>query len=388
MSGVEAVVDTKGVDATFNREDLDRHIRDDDSAICILTEAFESAPTNVMPLLQRHVTREVPLSLSKFVLMVIPRGSEPEKLVGGSGPVGDRDIGIDRRRSSVEEMLASQGLPALEHRLVFFDPLLHYEEVSGDNRLREDEAEEAKLDREEIWKAITNAITIRETQIWERVSQIGESLKRIREGKGLNPAEEDLVRQAKQRISEYGHLNMPNADRFLELYRGLWEGPGGRRAATLRATNNRFGDYPHRNINIFYDAVPITEKLVRDAAAGPKTKIVEIVRGAADASPEESDLRELMAVLETRIDTAFEEVVRTVAGAMRDYLANDAFFPRDASNKFWVNVQSRYGMGSGFREDVLSMYADQLDENETVLKDTAADCWRRLLITPVTEYLG
>jgi hypothetical protein len=34
------------------------------------------------------------------------------------------------------------------------------------------------------------------------------------------------------------------------------------------------------------------------------------------------------------------------------------------------------------------MYADALEDNETVLKDTAADCWRRLLIVPVTEYLG
>lgn len=389
MEHVASVVDTKGVDAAqFNREDLDRYIRDDDSALCILAEDFKSAPTNVVPLLQRHVTREAPLSMSKFVVLVIPRGSAPEKVVGGQGPVGDRDIGIELRRSQIEETLASQGLPALEHRLVFFDPLLHYEEVGGDNRLRSDEGDEAKAEREAIWEALAQAVTIRENQVWERVTHISESLKRIREGKGLNPAEEALVRQAKQRIAEYAHLNLANADRFLEEYRGLWEGPGGRRAATLRATNNRFGVYPHRNIDIFYDAIPITEKLVRAAASGQKDKIVGIVHEASDQSPEESDLRELLAVLETRIDSAFEEVVRAVAAEVRDYLATDAFHPQDSTNKFWINVQGRYGMGTGYRDDVLSMYAAQLDDHETVLKDAAAESWRKLLIDPVLEYLG
>src|SRR5208283_5369844 len=75
MANVAAVVDTKGVDAAqFNREDLDRYIRDDKSAICILAEGFDTAPTDVAPLLQRHVIPEAPLSLSKFALMVIPRG--------------------------------------------------------------------------------------------------------------------------------------------------------------------------------------------------------------------------------------------------------------------------------------------------------------------------
>ena len=82
MNRIADVVDTKGVDAAqFNREDLDRYIREDDTALCILTEGFDTAPTNVIPLLQRHITRENPLSQSKFILMVIPKGSDPEKVM-------------------------------------------------------------------------------------------------------------------------------------------------------------------------------------------------------------------------------------------------------------------------------------------------------------------
>ena len=391
MDRVSDVVDTKGVDAAqFNREDLDRYIRNDDSALCILAEGFDTAPTNVIQLLQRHVIKEAPLSLSKFVLLVIPRGTDPEKVVGGRGPVGDRELGIELRRSQIEETLSSQGLPRLGDRLLFFDPLQHFEAAGVDYRRRSDsEPKDIEADRNEAWAAISHAIKMREDQVWERVGQIEESLNKIRDGKGLNPAEEDLVREARQSIAEYRHITVVNADRFLELFRALWVGPGARHHMVLRATNNRFGVYPYRNIDVYYDAIPITEQLIRAATSGPKDAILEIVRNVRLCSPEESDLRELFSVLEVRINSSFEEMVRAVGATMHDYLLNNAFHPRDQSNQFWIDVQSRFGTGQrGFRDDVLSMYADQMQGHEEVLADTADERWRTLVIDPVLQYLG
>jgi hypothetical protein len=289
MNRVSDVVDTKGVDAAqFNREDLDRYIREDDCAVCILAEGFDTAPTNVIHLLQRHVTREAPLSLSKFVLMVIPRGSEPEKVVGGQGPVGDRESGIELRRSQIEETLSSQGLPRLGDRLLFFDPLRHFDAAGVDYRRRSDsEPAEIEADRNEVWAAISHTITMREDQVWDRVGQIKESLKKIKDGKGLNPAEEDLVRQARLNIAEYRHITVVNADRFLELFRALWVGPGSRRHMMLRATNNRFGVYPYRNIDVYYDAIPITEQLVRAATSGLR-KLSSKSLGMCGPAPQKS----------------------------------------------------------------------------------------------------
>jgi hypothetical protein len=230
---------------------------------------------------------------------------------------------------------------------------------------------------------------MREKQVWERIGQIEESVKKIREGKGLNPAEEELVRQGRQEIAEYRHINVVNADRFLELFRALWVGPGARHHMMLRATNNRFGLYPHRNIDVYYDAIPITEQLVRSAASGPKDSIVKIIRGVQANSPEGSDLRELLSVLEVRVDTSFEEMVRAVGATMHDYLQDTALHPRDRSNQFWMDVQGRFGTGQhGFRDDVLSMYADQMDDHETILASTADERWQTLLIDPVLQYPG
>jgi hypothetical protein len=388
MANVAAVVDTKGVDAVqFNREDLDRYIRGDRSAFCILTEGFGTAPTNVAPLLQRHVTPEAPMSLSKFALMVLPRASEPENKVGGQGPVGDRDTGIRLLRGQIDGTLSGLGIRGLN--VMFFDPLRHFERAGVDWRRRSDsEPDEISADLDEAWHAIFDAIKLREDKAWRRVTEIGDSFQKIRDGKELNTAEEGLVRQARAKIIEHRHVTLANADRFLELYRRNWEGPGSRLAGYLRATNNRFGYYPPRTIDVYYDAIPITEQLVRTAVSRPKEAVLDIVRSVKNSSPLDSDLRELLTVLETRIDSSFEAMVREVGATMQIYLHDTALAPQDASNQFWVSVQRRYGQGSGYRDDVLTMYADQIAGHEAVIADAAEKAWQRVVIDPVLEYLA
>ncbi len=352
MANVEAVVDTKGIDAVqFNRPDLDRYIREDRGAFCILVEGFGTAPTNVAPLLQRHVTPESPMSLSKFALMVVPRGSEPENKVGTQGPVGEREAGSSFCAARSTGRWRAWAFAASTSCFS-----THCSTSSGSavdwKRRSDSEPEEVAFDRDEAWKEIFGAIKLREDKAWERVTQIGDSFQKIREGKGLNPEEEALVRQARAKIIEHRHITLANADRFLELYRRNWEGAGSRLAGWLRATNNRFGYYPPKTIDVYYDAVPITEQLVRTAVSRSKEAVLEIVRGVRNTSPPESDLRELLAVLETRIDSSFENMVREVGAPMQTYLHDTALAPQDHSNAFWVNVQKRFGQGPGFRDDV------------------------------------
>src|SRR5262249_32367745 len=123
-------------------------------AICILAEAFKPAPSNVMPLLQRHITPEVPLSSSKFVLLVLPQAGEPEDVMGGQGTVGERAPGLNIRRGQIDDTLTSRGLNGLN--VLFFDPLQYFERSTGsDFALRSDTTmEEVQAERDETWAAI------------------------------------------------------------------------------------------------------------------------------------------------------------------------------------------------------------------------------------------
>jgi hypothetical protein len=273
--------------------------------------------------------------------------------------------------------------------LIFFDPLRHFEADGRDFRRRIDsDPAEINAERGDAWNAIDHAITLRRNQVWNRVAEIEESFHKIQEGHGLNQEEEDLVGGAKLRIAEFRHVTVANADRFVELFRSNWVGPNSRHHMTLRATNNRFGLYPPRVVDIYYDAVPITERLVRAATSHHKAKLIGIVEQVRGGSAAGSDLRELFSVLQTRIDSSFEEMIRQVGGEMQAFLQNNAFYPRDQTNQFWLDVQARYGAGPGFRDDVLSMYADQMGGLEDVLEEKADESWQRIVIDPILQYLG
>ena len=116
------------------------------------------------PLLARHVTPEQPLSLSKFVLLVIPRGSEPENTQAESGPIGDREKGIEYRRMQVEETLTGRGINGMN--LLFYDPLHHFDATS-ENRMKPDSnLAEIQAERDDVWKAFSAAIELREDKVW------------------------------------------------------------------------------------------------------------------------------------------------------------------------------------------------------------------------------
>jgi hypothetical protein len=73
---------------------------------------------------------------------------------------------------------------------------------------------------------------------------------------------------------------------------------------------------------------------------------------------------------------------------MQAYLHDTALAPQDLGNQFWVNVQAEYGKGPGYRDRVLTHYADAMKGHEEVLSKTAEVSWRRIVIDPVLEYLG
>jgi len=149
---------------------------------------------------------------------------------------------------------------------------------------------------------------------------------------------------------------------------------------TLRATNNRCGKYPPRDIDVCYDAKPVVEKLVRQLATGRKDKILRVISDIKAQVSETSELKRLMPILEERVNSVFEEFIRETANKMKDNLENVVFYPRDDTNPFWLKVQDRYGKGPGYRADVLNMYENELGNYESFLRKLQKIFGRRRLL--------
>ena len=385
---IGSIVDTKGVDSgQFNRQDLDMYIRDKNNSICFFTEKFPAAPSNVMEIIERHMTKEARDISTKIILFVTPREKEPENVVGQDGPVEDRDTGLSLRCDQIQDVFNSHGISFPKENILFYDPLEYYEAVGIDHRKFPDiEQKDIDNERKRIFTEIEQIVKRREDLVWNEVEDKEKLFFEIKGGRGLNPEEEHLIKDSKQKIREYSHLDFVNADRFFDEYRKPWLET--RHVMTLRATNNRDGIYPPRDIDVCYDAKPVVERLVRQLATGRKEKILKVISGIKEQVSETSELQRLMPILEERVNSVFEEFIRETANKMKENLENVIFYPRDDTNPFWLKVQDRYGKGPGYRADVLSYYEEQLGDYDDFLRQTAECLWEDMIINKVSDFLG
>lgn len=385
---IGSIVDTKGVDSgQFNRQDLDTYIRDRNNSICFFTEKFPAAPSNVMDIIERHMTKEARDISTKIILFVLPRDNEPENVVGQDGPVEERDIGLSIRYDQILDGFNSRGISFPKENILFYDPLEYYEAVGIDHRKLPDiEQKDIDNERERIFYTIEQIILRREDLVWNEVQEKEKLFFEIKGGRGLDSKEEKLIEHSKQKIREYSHLDFVNADRFFDEYQKPWLET--RHVMTLRATNNRDGVYPPRDIDVCYDAKPVVEKLVRQLATGRKEKILKVISGIKEQVTETSELQRLMPILEDRVNSVFEEFIRETANKMKNNLENVVFYPKDDTNPFWLEVQDRYGKGPGYRADVLAMYEYQFGDYEGFLRETAEFLWEDMVIDRVLDFLG
>ena len=385
---IDSIVDTKGVDAELSRKDLDTYIRYRNNSICFLTEKFPAAPSsNVIEIIERHMTKEARDISTKIVLFVMPRNNEPEKAVGQDGPVGDRETGLSLRFNQIQDIFSSRGISFPKENILFYDPLEYYEAAGNDYKILQDfEQNDIDTERKRIFNEIEQIILRREDLVWNEVQEKEKLFLEIKNGGGLDHKEEQLINNVKPKIRELGYLDFVNADRFWDEYKKPWLKD--RHVMTFRATNNRYGEYQPRNIDVCYDAKPVVEMLVRKLSTRRKDAILMAISDIKSQISESSELHRLLPSLEERINNSFEDFIREIANIMEEHLKNEVFYPESYANPFWSKVQGRFGQGPGYRAEVLDMYKKQLGDYESFLRDTTEKLWTEMVINKALDFLG
>jgi len=382
FSRIGSIVDTRGMDTGQTRQDLASYIRDNDGAICLFTEKFPVAPTNVTPIIKMYLTRESQDMGSKFALFVMPRKNEPEKIVGADGPIEIRDEGIFLRKTDIEASFTGSNINFLSENILFYDALQFY--FDDGRRDSTYQLSDISDERQRILKEIHTIISNRELSLLKEVEELRQNFEDIKNGRGLNAQDKQLIFEAKETIKGYRFLNFPS-DTFVPKYINLWTP---RYASTLRATNARFGVYEPRNIDVYYDAVPIAESIVREVMRSPKDKVMEAVEVIEQNASPESDLKPFIRNLKVQINSYHESLVEEIGETIMGLLRNNLLYPLDSTNQFWVDVQNRWGKGQGYKKDVLSMYEDHTKKVNNYLKEITQQLWQERLISRVIAFFG
>ncbi len=375
-----SIVDTRGLDlATKDRRDLAYYIRETDSSICIFTERFTSAPANIIQIIGKYLTSTARDIATKFGLLVMPRKGEAEQVIGADGQgVDDAELGIALRKANIDNVFGSENINFSFENILFYDAFQGYLNDGIHDKI------EIERDRDRLFAEIGRIISLREQQLETEIQTLSEQVERIRSGKKLTDIEDTIVTVAKQKIREFSTLDLDRHNFSTEYVEML---PA--HHCTLRATNNRYGQYELRDIDIYFNGRYLAEHLIRKITQTSKAEIFKIVSFIETEISHGSALSPLMQRLRDRIDENYEAIAIDLSIEIETILSDRLLAPQDYDDSvFWQQAIDRWGQGSGYKLDVLSLYDRQIATIDTIFVDLIGAAWRDRIVQPILTFLG
>jgi GTPase SAR1 family protein len=379
-----SIIDTRGLDLlTKDRRDLACYIRENDNSICIFTEKFASAPGNIMPIISKYLTTTSVDIDTKCAVIVMHRKGEPEKVVDASGQaVDDMVEGIALRKANIENVFAGEAVNLSTNNIVFYDALSSYLDDCTINPCCD--LSDINAEKEYILTKIEEIIIDREQKLQQEIVVLSEQVANIAAAIHLTPLEDSIVASIKQKIYSLSELNIDECN-FADSYIKMLPD----NASVLRATNNRYGQYDLRDIDIYFNGRSLTEGLVRWHTRQFKVEILQEVEYVGSEIDIDSSLYPMLNRLRHQIDENYEVLVVDLGEKIETLLANQILAPQDYDDSiFWQKVISRWGQGSGYKSDVLSVYNQQVESIDANFSSEIRTAWREQIIQPILIFLG
>ena len=318
-----AVVDTKGVDQTVNRQDLDNCLTDN-RTISVICCRFNDAPDKTMSSLLKNakaagLTQRIPCEI---ILLILDRDSEAKNVIDIDEAVGDKEEGREIRSEHVQNDLRhSFHLDSLD--IQFLDAknddisVLHNYLPSKISALRDvhsqrlNEIENAVLDIEK-----------------ELVSQSAEQAKQQ-----VKSTLEPWLKKAQRctpSLKEY----------FLPLIRDIAN--KGTYAASVRASVNRNGEWI--NLDYYQSLASCARQQVVEQIDALKDELLVLIDNMLsqnDLQPAYALLKQLKHTTEKRLGDMYQQVLTKGRAVYEADLSNDS--------KLWNALKKEWGQGSGYK---------------------------------------
>ncbi len=352
------LIDTRGIDATAERKDLELHFNDP-YAIVILCSNFNDAPsTSIQQLLERAVKGQYSHLGTKVSVLVLPHPGEALAVKDDAGfSVETVSEGYELKEEQAQMNLQSLGLPKV--RIEFFNILEEIDEserftsflLEQSGRLRDLHCSSLK----EIINGANDFVQNRKReQIWEIQKEAARHL--------ITWTQEEENR----RVSSFRRRLQ---DSLLEAIQDGY-------ASSLHASVRRVGEWD--NLDYAHQLGYGARTMAADALERKLSGLKEIARNLLRHSEftEASDLiLQVIRVVETETDNLLYKCQLMGRGIYTRYLEPD--------RRFWNRCNKEWGEGPGYRKRVIRHHRDWFDEKHYTIEKEAREFidgeWKRLL---------
>ncbi|MDD2769001.1 MAG: helix-turn-helix domain-containing protein [Methylococcus sp.] len=357
------IIDTKGIDRTAAREDIEIHL-DDPHTLAVLCSSFNNAPAaEARLLLERAKDAGVRGLEINVALLVLPRPGEALAMKDDatSTPVENADEGYELKAEQVELALQPLGLQRL---------------ATGFYNAHEDPATRAQEFLMERLGAARDTFRLR---IQEATNGARALLK--------NHGEERVravLRDAGESLHSWASLNAKVPPVHAHVQESLLEQIQIAYAATVRAAVNREGEWT--NLSYSYQIGYGARRIAVLALGRAVEEFIGHCKIMA-ATPRYAEAADLIAQAQRVLMASYEELLRK-AQLMGQTVFKDALKDDPA---FWHRCMEEWGQGPGYKTRVAEhnrkWFADEArNQLEEQLKTLVEREWARTLQT-VTELL-
>jgi len=359
-----SLVDTKGVDQTAVRPDLEIRLRDP-RTLTVLCTRFSEAPGATIQRFLEHARETLPEGVfqERVLLLVLPRPDEARTVKDDTGEMVESDEeGYELKRDQAEATLRRIGVGDLP--IAFFNATSDAPEELRERLIERVHGVRAGYSR--------------------RILSVCDAIDRLIENHEVKAAEA-AQKEVRKRLRIFcgQHEDLP--DRKRSLHMELVKAFRTLNARTVWATTRRRGGWYNLDVFFYLGRGGAADASLRSRSAlHGLEELVRNMLGDDDFDSMYGFLRELQKnVEEWRRD--FVERAREIGEeSFRPDLVDDA--------EFWAGCEDRWGRGAGYRDDVADLVEEWFESTEHERLHYSAErrirsAWNEHVIDPLKRLI-
>jgi transcriptional regulator with XRE-family HTH domain len=357
-----SVIDTKGIEGTTQRPDLQSQI-DDPRNLSVLCTRFEEAPGSVPLTILRDLgdIGADAIERGRVCLLVLPRGDEAIGVRGDGGETSEsREDGYFIREDQIQRALAAHNLP--EVPIIFYDAM--------------------RDSPQSVWLAVNDQVAAIRRGYEARARRLLAASASLMENADAARSQEARMQisTAIDRITAaYGDLPIASRAAHQNLIEQMRDG----HSSSIAASMNRRGTWTNFSVHHMLGV-----GVRADANARTSDLIVRIDAQLVDLAQQFDqlvDIRQLIAALRDDLNDRRQEFLAHALAvgseAFKSYL--------DDADDLWRRCTGRWGQGSGYRSDVADIVrrwfeeAVELHDARKSIDKSLQQAWREFVLKPL-----